>query len=46
MVKLGAMPGVETVVPFAVTLAFDDTAALRKFAADRLNSARAMKFRS
>jgi tetraacyldisaccharide 4'-kinase len=33
------------IVPFAVTLTFEDAAGLRKFAADRLFQAREMKFR-
>ena len=33
------------IVPFAVTLAFDDAAALRKFVSDRLFKAREKKFR-
>jgi tetraacyldisaccharide 4'-kinase len=45
MVKLGAMPGAEIIVPFAVTLAFADDAALRAFVMERLESARAIKFR-
>jgi tetraacyldisaccharide 4'-kinase len=34
------------IVPFAVTLAFDDAAGLRKFVSDRLFKARERKFRS
>ncbi len=34
------------IVPFAVTLEFDDAAGLRKFVADRLSQAREQKFRS
>jgi tetraacyldisaccharide 4'-kinase len=40
------LPGWATdIVPFAVTLTFDDAAGLRKFAADRLFQARDKKFR-
>lgn len=46
MVKLRGLPGAEGIVPFAVTLAIDDDAALRGFVTERLNIARAMKFRS
>jgi tetraacyldisaccharide 4'-kinase len=34
------------IVPFAVTLAFEDAAGLRKFVADRLFRARETKFRT
>jgi len=34
------------IVPFAVTLAFDDAAGLRKFVSDRLFKARDKKFRT
>lgn len=44
-VKLQGMPQAACVVPFAVTLAFDDTAAMTSFVAARLNLARAKKFR-
>ena len=45
MVKLRGMPDAESIVPFAVTLAFDDAAALRMFVMEMLNRARAIKFR-
>ena len=45
MVKLRGLSGAESIVPFAVTLAFTEEAALRAFVVERLNSARAMKFR-
>jgi hypothetical protein len=35
-VRLRAMPGAETVAPFAVTMEFDDPATLRTFVTDRL----------
>jgi tetraacyldisaccharide 4'-kinase len=41
MVKLRGLNGAESIVPFAVTLAFDDDAALRGFVMERLNRARA-----
>jgi tetraacyldisaccharide 4'-kinase len=42
----GAAPSwAEAIVPFAVTLAFDDPARLRKFVSDRLFRAREKKFR-
>ena len=42
----GAAPSwAEAIVPFAVTLAFDDPARLRKFVSDRLFKAREKKFR-
>jgi tetraacyldisaccharide 4'-kinase len=46
MVKLRTLPGAASIVPFAVTLAFEEDAALRLFVMERLNSARAMKFRT
>jgi tetraacyldisaccharide 4'-kinase len=46
MVKLRGLAGAEAIMAFAVTLAFDDDAALRLFVMERLNSARAMKFRT
>jgi tetraacyldisaccharide 4'-kinase len=46
MVKLRGLPGAEGIVPFAVTLAFDDAAALRMFVMERLNIARTMKLRT
>jgi tetraacyldisaccharide 4'-kinase len=46
MVKLRGLPGAKRIVPFAVTLAFDDDATLRGFVTERLNRARAMKFRA
>jgi tetraacyldisaccharide 4'-kinase len=45
LVKLRGMPAAAAVVPFAVTLAFEDHAALRAFVVERLNIARAKKFR-
>ncbi|MDB5620984.1 tetraacyldisaccharide 4'-kinase [Tardiphaga sp.] len=45
MVKLRTMPGAGSIVSFAVTLAFDETAAWRAFVSERLHSARATKFR-
>jgi tetraacyldisaccharide 4'-kinase len=44
-VRLGAVPGTEAMVPFKVTMEFDDPAALRKFVTDLLGKARAKKFR-
>ena len=44
--RLGAAPGTEATVPFAVTMEFDDPARLRKFVTDRLSTARAKKFRA
>jgi tetraacyldisaccharide 4'-kinase len=41
----GALQGAKDIVPFAVTLAFDDAARLRKFVAERLFQAREKKFR-
>ena len=40
-VRLGAVPGAEAIVPFKVTMEFDDPARLRKFVSDRLSAARA-----
>jgi tetraacyldisaccharide 4'-kinase len=45
-VRLGGAPGTEAIVPFAVTMAFDEPARLRKFVTDRLGTARAKKFRA
>ncbi|MDB5504451.1 MAG: lipid-A-disaccharide kinase [Tardiphaga sp.] len=45
LVKLRGMPAATAIVPFAVTLAFEDRAALRAFVTERLNLARAMTFR-
>jgi tetraacyldisaccharide 4'-kinase len=45
-VRLGAAPGTEAIVPFAVTMEFDAPASLRKFVTDRLSKARAKKFRA
>jgi tetraacyldisaccharide 4'-kinase len=39
-VRLGAMASARTIVAFAVTMQFDDRAALRRFLADRLYQAR------
>jgi tetraacyldisaccharide 4'-kinase len=44
--RLSAMPGAQAIVPLAVTLQFDDPAALRKFVAAQLNKAREKKFRA
>jgi tetraacyldisaccharide 4'-kinase len=44
--RLGAAPGTEAIVPFAVTMEFDVPARLRKFVTDRLSTARAKKFRA
>ena len=44
-VKFQGMPQAADVVPFAVTLMFDDDAAIRTFVAERLNRARTKKFR-
>lgn len=43
MVKLQALPGSAQIAPFAVTLAFDDSAVLRAFLVERLNRARARR---
>jgi tetraacyldisaccharide 4'-kinase len=45
-VRLGSALGTEAIVPFAVTLEFDDPARLRRFVSDRLSKARAKKFRA
>lgn len=42
----GLSSWVENIVPFAVTLEFDDAAGLRKFVAERLVQAREKKFRA
>jgi len=44
MVKLRGMAA--SIVPFGITLAFDDVSAVRAFVTERLNIARAKKFRS
>jgi tetraacyldisaccharide 4'-kinase len=44
LARLGSRAG--DIVPFAVTLEFDDTAGLRKFVSDRLFKAREKKFRA
>lgn len=46
VVKLGSMPGAAGIVPFAVTLAFEDKAALQAFVIERLNQARVKTLRS
>jgi tetraacyldisaccharide 4'-kinase len=46
LVKLRALPGAQDIVPFAVTLAFDDPAALKTFVTTQLNKARMKKFRT
>jgi tetraacyldisaccharide 4'-kinase len=45
-VRLRAAPGTEAIVPFAVTMEFDDPASLRRLVTDRLSTARAKKFRA
>jgi tetraacyldisaccharide 4'-kinase len=45
-VKLVAMPQAKDIVPFAVTLAFEDSAALRLFVLEKLNQARAKTYRT
>lgn len=44
VVKLRDMPGATDIVPFAVTLTFEDKAALQAFVIERLNRARAKTF--
>jgi tetraacyldisaccharide 4'-kinase len=44
-VRLGAVTGTEAIVPFKVTMEFDDPAALRKFVTDLFGKARAKMFR-
>jgi tetraacyldisaccharide 4'-kinase len=39
-VKIGSMPAAAEIVPFAVTLAFEDKAALQAFVIEKLNKAR------
>jgi tetraacyldisaccharide 4'-kinase len=46
LVKLRALPGTQDIVAFAVTLAFDDVAALRTFVLTQLNKARTKTFRA
>jgi tetraacyldisaccharide 4'-kinase len=46
LVKLRALPGTSEIVPFAVSLAFDDPTALKTFVATQLNKARMKKFRT
>jgi tetraacyldisaccharide 4'-kinase len=46
LVKLRALPGASDFQPFAVTLAFDDVAALKTFVLMQLNKARTKKFRA
>ncbi|WP_092141597.1 tetraacyldisaccharide 4'-kinase [Bradyrhizobium sp. NFR13] len=45
-VKLGSMPAAAEIVPFAVTLAFEDKAALQAFVIERLNRARVKTLRT
>jgi tetraacyldisaccharide 4'-kinase len=45
-VRLGAASYAKTIMPFAVTMQFDDPAALRTFVTDRLSAARDKKFRA
>jgi tetraacyldisaccharide 4'-kinase len=40
IVKLSSMPAAAEIVPFAVTLAFEDKAALQAFVVEKLNRAR------
>jgi tetraacyldisaccharide 4'-kinase len=44
--RLGGVPGTEAVVPFKVTLEFEELASLRKFVTGRLGIAHDKKFRS
>jgi tetraacyldisaccharide 4'-kinase len=46
LVRLGATAHANAIVPFAVTLQFDDRAGVRRFITDRLGRSRAKKFRS
>ncbi|MDB5565520.1 MAG: lpxK [Tardiphaga sp.] len=46
VVKLRGMPVAADIVPFAVTLQFEDAAAWQAFVSERLNLARAKKYRS
>ena len=45
-VRVGAAPEAAAMLPFKVTLEFDDPARLRKFVTDRLGQVRAKKFRA
>jgi tetraacyldisaccharide 4'-kinase len=45
-VKLQTMPAAADIVPFAVTLAFEDKPALQAFVIERLNQARVKSLRS
>ena len=45
-VRLGAVLGTEAIVRFKVAMEFDDPAMLRRFVAERLDRARAKKFRA
>jgi tetraacyldisaccharide 4'-kinase len=45
-VRFGALPRAQAVVPFAVTMQFEDRAGLRTFVTGRLGTARAKKFRT
>jgi tetraacyldisaccharide 4'-kinase len=44
--RLGAASGAKAIVPFAVTMQFENPATLRSFVTDRLGMARAKKFRA
>jgi tetraacyldisaccharide 4'-kinase len=46
IVKLSSMPAATEIVPFAVTLAFEDMAALQAFVIERLNQARVKTLRT
>jgi tetraacyldisaccharide 4'-kinase len=45
IVKLSSMPAAAEIVPFAVTLAFEDKAALQAFVVEKLNRARVKTLR-
>ena len=46
LARLGAVPGTEAMVPFAVSMEFDDPVTLRRFVTDRLGTARGKRFRA